>query len=144
MPTSGRPAPSRAPTAPAHSPAVGRVLALQRSAGNAATAGWLRRAATRPSLVVQRHNSPEHQLLGDTKPSDFAQARQLDPSSPSWYHIVEDQLERVAFFRSDAKLDPREAFPQIRWIQLGASRLWVSSGELSAFGDYLPNPETID
>ena len=145
MPLSGRPAPSRQTIAPAEPTAVGRVLALQRSAGNAATAGWLQRADSGPSLVVQRHNSYEHQLLGDTSPADIAKAKQIDPdATQGWRHLVEDELDRVVFFKTDAKLDPRPTFSQIRWIQLGKSQLWVSSGELSAFGDYLPDPETID
>lgn len=158
------PGPARRSADPAE-PAVARhVLAMQLSAGNAATRLWLQRAASMalvggsglerkdpagprralPSFVVQRHNSYEHQLLGDTSPTDIANAKQLDPETKGWRHLVEDEFDRVTFFRSDPAVDPRAAFPQIRWIQLGRSKLWVSSGELSAFGDYLPNPETID
>jgi hypothetical protein len=129
-------------------PSTQTVLAMQADAGNAATQVWLQRAASAatgsPQYVVQRHNSYEHQLLGDTNPAQIAQAKQLDPETNGWRHLVEDEFDRVTFFKSDPKVDPRETFPQIRWIQLGESKLWVSSGELSAFGDYLPNPETID
>jgi hypothetical protein len=115
------------------------VLRLQRTAGNGAVAQLM------SGPVVQRHNSYEHQLLGDTKPSDVPDAKLPVPErTEAWFHILEEEYQRVTFFKKGAELDPRPGFPGTHWIQLGASRLWVSAGELAAFGDYLPNPETID
>ncbi len=95
--------------------------------------------------AVQRHNSYEHVLLGDTKPADVAKAKVLDPDvNDAWRHLVEEEYARITFFTTGAERDPRGEFPQTRWIQLGTSKLWVSSGELSAFGDYLPSPDAID
>jgi hypothetical protein len=119
-------------------------VARQVGQGAAATpAGPLRPVAA--GAAVHRHNSYEHQLLGDTRPADVAHAKVLDPDvNDAWRHLVEDEYARVTFFTAGAERDPRNDFPQTRWIQLGASRLWASSGELSAFGDYLPNPDAID
>jgi hypothetical protein len=101
-------------------------------------------------LSLQRHSSYEHQMLGDTKPADIeaavSKAKQDSPMDPeAWkQHVVEDELNRVMAFRTDPDFDPRTQFRQTRWIQLKGCKLWVSAGELAAFGDYLPDPETID
>jgi hypothetical protein len=50
----------------------------------------------------------------------------------------------MRFFASDPGGDPRSAFPNIRWVQLRASGLWVSYGELNALSDYLPDPTAAD
>ena len=117
------------------------VLELQRTAGNAAVASAL--GGTR--IVVQRHSSFEHAILGDTKPDDVKAAHVgADGDAEAWRHILDQELNRVLAFKDDPAYTPTADFPQVRWIQLSASKLWVSPGELSAFGDYLPDPETID
>jgi hypothetical protein len=95
--------------------------------------------------TVQRHNSDEHQFLGDTKPQDVKEAKLKYPEeSEAWRHLVEAEFARVTAFQNDAGLDPRGQFPDVRWLRLAGSKLWVSPGELAAFGDYLPDPGTID
>jgi hypothetical protein len=122
----------------------GQPLARLAPAGNRAITTLLRTPAG-GGARVQRHNSYEHQLLGDTKPADVAKAKQLEPDSgEAWRHLVEEEYARVTFFTGGAEQDPRGQFPDVRWVKLGTSKLWVSSGELSAFGDYLPNPDAID
>ncbi|MEN3362025.1 MAG: hypothetical protein V7637_6007 [Mycobacteriales bacterium] len=138
-----------APTAPASTAPVSTDPAPTGPAptgpGTAVAPAPVGPAARGAARAVQRHNSYEHMLLGDTKPADVAQAKVLDPDvNEAWRHLVEEEYARVTFFTKGAERDPREEFPQTRWIQLGTSKLWVSSGELSAFGDYLPNPDAID
>jgi len=117
------------------------LLALQRVAGNLAVTDGL--AWSGP--VVQRNNSYEHQLLGDTKPADVVNARQLEPDgSAVWQHLVEEEYSRTTFFKKGADQDPRSVFPDVHWLQLGTSKLWLSAGELAALGDYLPDPTMID
>ena len=117
------------------------VLELQRTAGNAAVASAL--GGTR--IVVQRHSSFEHALLGDTKPADVKAAHVGTDTTPeAWRHILEEELDRVLAFKDDPAYTPTKDYPQVRWVQLGTSKLWVSPGELSAMGDYLPDPTTID
>ncbi len=130
----------RASATPA-SGSVADLLDLQRLAGNAALVA----AMVPPSLAVQRHSSYEHQLLGDTRPSDVRAAHARGATTEeAWRHILEEELSRATAFKDDPRFTPTADFPQIRWLQLGTSRLWVSPGELSALGDYLPDPETID
>ncbi len=120
---------------------VADVLELQQAAGNAAVAEAL--AGDRP--VVQRHSSFEHALLGNTKPADVKEAHLgADTTAEAWRHILDEELNRVLSFKDDPARSPTSDFPHIRWVQLGTSKLWVSPGELSAMGDYLPDPETID
>ncbi len=116
------------------------LLGLQRTAGNRAVSDLL---ATQPRgvLTVQRHNSYEHALMGDTRPSDL---QSIASSIEGKVHAVAAEKARMAFFQPDAGRDPRREFPDIRWVQLKASKLWVSSGEITALADYLPDPATID
>ncbi len=115
------------------------LLALQRTAGNRAVADLV--TVQRPVVTVQRHNSYEHALMGDTRPQDL---KSLATTKLGKVHAVEAEKARMAFFQRDAGRDPRSQFPDIRWMQLKGSRLWVSFGEITALADYLPDPATID
>ena len=104
-----------------------------------------RQVAPPAVTAVQRHASDEHQFLGDTKPQDVKEAKLKYPyGSEAWRHLVEAEFDRVTAFQKDPGFDPRTEFPYMRWVRLKGSKLWVSPGELSAFGDYLPDPKTID
>ena len=48
--------------------------------------------------------------------------------------LLDQELNRVLAFKDDPAHSPTADFPQVRWIQLRASKLWVSPGELSAMG----------
>lgn len=66
------------------------------------------------------------------------------PASGGRLHVLLGELRRVEFFSTDPGADPRSRFPDIHWIRLSGSGLWVSYGELNALADYLPDPQTID
>ena len=117
---------------------VSSVLELQQTAGNKAVAV----AIAGRHRVVQRHSSFEHALLGNTKPADVKEAHfGAKDDGEAWRHILDEELNRVLAFQGDATYNPTKDYPQIRWLQLATSKLWVSPGELSAMGDYLPDPD---
>jgi hypothetical protein len=92
-------------------------------------------------ITVQRHSSWEHTLLGDTPPQELANAT---VTAEARKHLLAELWARMVFFSADPKADPRRQFPDVRWIQLSGSGVWVSNGELNALADYLPDPATID
>lgn len=116
---------------------------LQRAAGNAAVSRVVSGGRSPATVSVQRHSSWEHALLGDTPPAQLADAAVPRGSRA---HVLASEWERMTFFSADPHRDPRARFPDIRWIQLRTSKLWVSYGELNALGDYLPGPnaDTLD
>jgi hypothetical protein len=92
--------------------------------------------------VVQRHSSWEHALLGDVDPGRLGQAA---VSTEARQHVVDEQYQRIFFFfQNGVTANPTRRFPDVRWIQLSGSGLWVSYGELNALADYLPDAEAID
>jgi hypothetical protein len=121
-----------------HDRSAAAVLALQRSAGNRATATLLGRR----TVTVQRHASFEHALLGDVEPSKLASATGVKSKNRS--HVLSQQFRQTMFFSKDPHRDPRSSFPDVRWIKLRGSGLWLSYGELNALADYLPDSDNID
>lgn len=119
--------------------ATSTVLALQRAAGNRATGGLItghdRQRARGAPCTVQRHASFEHTLLGNTPPSQLSNAAVTRESRS---HLLEQLHDQAIFFVADAGRDPRGRFPEVRWLQLRTSKLWLSYGELTSLADYLP------
>lgn len=91
--------------------------------------------------VVQRHSSWEHALLGDTSPRELGRAAVTREARA---HVLADLWMRMRFFADNPCGDPRSSFPDVRWVKLRTSGLWVSNGELNALADYLPDPTTYD
>jgi hypothetical protein len=118
-----------------HSSQRDAMLSLQRSAGNRAVT-----TLTKP-VSVQRHASWEHALLGDTPPGQLGRAAVTNAARN---HVLIQEGLRMRFFQTDPRGNPTARFPDITWIQLRASGLWVSNGELNALGDYLPDPSAYD
>ena len=116
------------------------LVALQRDAGNRAVCG-LPGLHPHRDLVVQRHSSWEHVMLGDTPPSRLPDAT---VAGESRNHLLSREWGRLNAFALDAAIDPRGRFPDYRWLQLDGSRLWITYGELNALADYLPDAATID
>lgn len=119
----------------------GDFVRLQRSAGNSAVAAMLRSQSGQSTVIVQRHSSHEHTLLGNTPPKQLGSAAIKNSAK---IHVVYMEWQRVRFFKTAPGGDPRSTFPEVRWIQLKGSGLWLSYGELNALSDYLPDPSTVD
>ena len=115
-------------------------LRLQRLAGNRAV-GQLVDGSRSAPVVVQRHSSWEHVLLGDTPPGQLGGAA---VSREARGHVLSREWARMMLFRDDPGGDPRAQFPDVRRVRLKAGGLWVSYGELNALADYLPDPTTYD
>ncbi len=132
------------------------ITALQRSAGNAAVSALVaahlpRRGAsavggvagpgavggrTSGGLAVQRHASFEHTLLGNTSADALSEAA---VSREQRGHLLKQLADQANFFLNDPGADPRNRFPDVRWVQLHTSGLWLSYGELTSMADYLPS-----
>lgn len=110
-------------------------------AGNQAVTAALAEERSSRVVVVQRHSSWEHAMMGDTPPGQLGQAAVTQGAR---IHVVWAEWQRMRFFRDDPAGDPRGRFPDVRWIQLRGSGLWVSYGELNALSDYLPDPSAAD
>ncbi len=79
--------------------------------------------------------------MGDTRARDIVS---IASSMEGKAHAVEEEYQRLMFFQRNVEADPRDRFPDVRWLLLSGSKLWLSSGEVAALADYLPNPSTID
>lgn len=80
-------------------------------------------------------------MLGNARPSRLGDAV-VQPRARQ--HLLTDLWNQMMFFSEDVARDPRGSFPQVRWIQLATSELWVSYGELNALADYLADPSVAD
>jgi hypothetical protein len=140
LPPGARAERGRSPSSAARRQPSGGLVALQRQAGNRAVCR-LPGLGPQPTLVVQRHSSWEHALLGDTPPARLADATVRGEHRN---HLLSREWSRVQAFGLDPAIDPRGRFPEYRWLQLAGSRLWITYGELNALADYLPDPQTID
>ncbi len=79
--------------------------------------------------------------MGDTDPR---QLREAAVTREKAIHVSAQQWRMAKFFQTNPNADPRTRFPDVRWIKLSGSGLWVSYGELNALADYLPDPSTVD
>lgn len=112
---------------------------MQRAAGNRAVTRRMEAKVSPP--IIRRHSSWEHAMMGDTRPATLGKAV-VDAKTRS--HVLSGEWARLQFFSLDATKDPRARFPDIKWLQLKGSSLWLSYGEMNALADYLPDPGTID
>lgn len=53
-------------------------------------------------------------------------------------------MGEIGVLRRRRRQGPAGKFPEVRWIELQGSKLWVSYGEINALADYLPDPSAID
>ncbi|MCO6008665.1 DUF4157 domain-containing protein [Actinoallomurus purpureus] len=105
----------------------------------------VRRLADSEQLVLQRHASWEHRLLGDALPADLdaITMRRGDRKT---------KLEELRVFLEMWWNDPdavtpeaiRGKFSSIRTLRLRGSGLLVTYGELNTLADYLANPAALD
>ncbi len=128
-------------------PGAVSLLRLQALAGNAAVSRVLARPS-RPArpVLLQRHASFEHRLLGDARPSDLAAvASNLDPQ---WRrHLLQQERDRLRIWQANPDRVTREqvaqTWPDARVLTL-RNGIVLTYGELNTLGDYLPNPEAIE
>lgn len=97
-------------------------------------------------VVVQRHASFEHRLLGDAAPSELATMTQkIDPKTRQ--HVLEQELDRLKIWQKDptavTRAQVEATWPGIRVLTL-KNGLILTYGELNTLPDYLANPQAID
>jgi hypothetical protein len=117
-------------------------LNLQQSIGNQATSRVVRRLAEPAGpQKIQRHGSWEHQAIGNASPESLGETV-VDKKNRQ--HLLSQLYRQATFFQNDPTADPRKSFPDLKWIQLAGSKLWVSYGELNALPDIFANSKAID
>lgn len=117
--------------------------------GLAASPGTERLAArrSRPGepVVLQRHASWEHRLLGDASTTDLIA---IALSSPDRTKILTAIRDFLGMWRDDPdsvtaqRINAR--YPRIRTLTLQGSGLLVTYGELNTLPDYMANPTVLD
>ncbi|WP_345441948.1 tectonin domain-containing protein [Actinoallomurus vinaceus] len=105
----------------------------------------VRPLADSEQLVVQRHASWEHRLLGDALPADLDAITMKKGDRKTKLEELKAFLE---MWRDDPDAVTPEAikgkFSTIRTLRLGGSGLLVTYGELNTLADYLANPAALD
>jgi hypothetical protein len=105
----------------------------------------VRRLADSEQLVVQRHASWEHRLLGDALPADLNAITMKAGDRKA-------KLEELRTFLAMWQFNPdavtpeavQQKFSYIRTLWLRASGLLVTYGELNTLADYLASPVALD
>lgn len=117
------------------------VLAGRRQPGCAPA----RRSPPREPLLFSRHASWEHRLLGDAPAADLnAIANQL----PNRQQLLQDLRDFLFMWSQSPQSVTQQMinarYPYIRTLQLQASGLLVTYGELNTLPDYLASPDVMD
>ena len=75
-------------------------------------------------------------MMGNTKPDQLGKAT-VNPAMRE--HVLEQELAQAMFFRENPRREGAPAaFPDVKWVQLSGSHLWISYGELNSLADVLP------
>lgn len=105
----------------------------------------VRRLTGGDRLVVRRHASWEHRLLGDVPPADL---NAIALQKPERQRTLEDLRGFLELWRERPEDVTPEAinkrYPAIRTLRLGTSGLLVTYGELNTLADYLTSPSSLD
>ncbi|WP_380167874.1 DUF4157 domain-containing protein [Jannaschia sp. R86511] len=111
-------------------------------------AGTRRHRAARPAdagpVVVQRHSSWEHRMLGDVRTADFAAIAAGGEGRKDYLRRVRDFLLLWSTDPDVSAASITERFPEIRPLTLRVSGLVVTYGELNTLADYLASPAELD
>ncbi|MGW5365152.1 eCIS core domain-containing protein [Actinopolymorpha pittospori] len=126
--------------------ARGRAAAFLRGTPVPPSASRVRPLADDERLVLQRHASWEHRLLGDAPPADL----NVLTTTRGQDRIL--KLQQLRDFLAMWKDNPdsvnpdriKARYPTIRTVQLGTSGLLVTYGELNTLADYLATPAALD
>lgn len=96
-------------------------------------------------LLVQRHASWEHRLLGDQSTADLVAIAMKAANRPQ---ILTKILNFLGMWKNDPdSVTPamiNASYPYIRTLRLATSGLLVTYGELNTLPDYMPNPMVLD
>lgn len=105
----------------------------------------VRALAPQEQLVVQRHASFEHRLLGDAPPTDL---EIITLKKPDRQKKLQDLQGFLRMWQEDPDSVTREKvtakYPTIRTLKLSGSGLLVTYGELNTLADYLADPAALD
>jgi len=109
-----------------------------------------RTAAATPRLqrqvMIQRHSSFEHRLLGDVKPEELSKVS-ADINPKDRIHVLRQEMERLKQWQQKGpEGKDHEALAAewgVRLVQLTGSDLLVTYGEVNTLPDYFANPEAI-
>jgi hypothetical protein len=96
------------------------------------------------ALVLRRHASWEHRLLGDAKPTDLDA---IAKGKPNRLQLLKDLRDFLWMWHQDPDSVTAEMihqrYPYIRVLRLQPSNLLVTYGELNTLPDYFANPESV-
>ncbi len=97
------------------------------------------------ALIIQRHSSFEHRLLGDAPTDELVAISQNQPTRNQKLTMERDFL---ALWQNDPDKVNEQMIaakcPWIRTLRLKASGILVTYGELNTLPDYLPNHQSLD
>jgi len=100
---------------------------------------------SRRSVVLQRHVSFEHRVLGDSPTADLVS---ISTNGANRATILQNQIALLWQWHQNplsvTEQDIQQQCPWIRTVRLGPSGLLVTYGELNALPDYLANPLALD
>lgn len=121
---------------------------IQRTMSKAVlSAATVQRLHKTPTPTVQRHGSAEHMLMGDTKPSELAQAANGKVKTENRIHVLEQELTRVCNWHTAGVKAITEKMGTdlgVKMVKVGATNpIWITYGEMNAMPDYVPNPDAV-
>ena len=97
-----------------------------------------------PQVLVQRHASWEHRLLGDARPVDLnAIAKKMSNRK----QLLQTELQFLELWKNNPDVTPQQikaVYPDIRTVTLEKSQMVVTYGELNTLPDYMANPTVLD
>lgn len=96
------------------------------------------------ALVLQRHASWEHRMLGDLRTADFGTIAGGGENRKAYLRRVQQFLLMWATNPDVSSARIVKAFPDIRPLTLRVSGLVVTYGELNTLADYLASPAELD
>jgi len=96
-------------------------------------------------VVIQRHGSWEHRLLGDANPADLNTIANDPPNRTRLLNALRDYLEMWRYDPDSVTADKITArYKDIRTVTLQKSGLLVTYGELNTLPDYVANSADMD
>ncbi|HXW80055.1 MAG TPA: DUF4157 domain-containing protein, partial [Acidimicrobiales bacterium] len=125
-------------------------VAMARAFSHGGLADRPRRHRARPlgsgdALVLQRHSSWEHRMLGDLRTVDFELIARGGVDRKAYLQRVQDFLHMWATNPKAVSAEQiTKDFHEIRPLRLGRSGLVVTYGELNTLADYLASPAELD